>query len=85
MATHLSLAMVDMCIDAAKTSDLYGKDVVLEGLKEKEMNGKTGVVGGYDCDSGRRSVYIAELSKEVWVKPEKLRLVDGKERKDKTK
>ena len=79
---ELAREMVDMCIAAAKTSDIDGKDVVFEGLDAEHMNGKTGIVGGYDYDSDRRSVYIPELNKEFWVKAEKMRLLDGNERQE---
>ena len=32
-----------MCIEASKSSDFYGKDVELHGLKKVEMNGCLGV------------------------------------------
>ncbi|CAJ1944044.1 unnamed protein product [Cylindrotheca closterium] len=63
--TQLSMELADMCIRAAKTSFLYGKDVVLEGLKSADMNGKKGVVGGYDPDTDRRSVYVPEDRTDV--------------------
>ena len=58
-----------MCIEASKSSDFYGKDVELHGLKKVEMNGCLGVVGGYDPDTQRRAVYLTDAEREVWVKP----------------
>mmetsp|Transcript_37115 Transcript_37115/g.90220 ORF Transcript_37115/g.90220 Transcript_37115/m.90220 type:complete len:554 (+) Transcript_37115:78-1739(+) len=78
------IALANMCIAASKTSDLYGNDVVLEGLqKSVDMNGMKGIVGGYDYDRDRRSVFIPELEKEVWVKADNIRLPDGKVQKEK--
>ncbi|CAJ1925078.1 unnamed protein product [Cylindrotheca closterium] len=71
------MELADMCIRASKTSFLYGKDVVLEGLKSADMNGQKGVVGGYDPDTDRRSVYVPEVSKEVWIKPQNITLANG--------
>jgi len=78
MATNITLEIVDLCIQAAKTSHLYGRDVVLKGLKSTELNGKVGVLGGFDADTGRRSVYIQDLDREVWVKVENIKLTDDK-------
>ncbi|CAJ1953007.1 unnamed protein product [Cylindrotheca closterium] len=76
MATDITLEIVDVCIEAAKTSHMCGRDVVLKGLHSAELNGKTGVAGGFDADSGRRSVYIRDLDREVWVKVENIELID---------
>mmetsp|Transcript_10421 Transcript_10421/g.12684 ORF Transcript_10421/g.12684 Transcript_10421/m.12684 type:complete len:566 (+) Transcript_10421:34-1731(+) len=74
MATPMTLEVVDMCILAARSSHLLGKDVELHSLKVN-MNGSRGVAGGFDPDSGRRVVYLSEDKKEVWVKPDNIRLV----------
>lgn len=68
-ATSMSLEVVDMCIRASNSSQFYGKEVELCGLKKIDMNGAKGVVGGFDPDSDRRAVYLSEGDKEVWVKP----------------
>ena len=64
-----------MCIRAAQTAHLYGKDVKLHGLNKIEMHGLQGVAGGFDPDSGRRLIFFADLGKEVWVKPENVQLL----------
>ncbi|KAL7478709.1 hypothetical protein ACHAW6_004458 [Cyclotella cf. meneghiniana] len=79
MANQMTLDVVDMCISAAKSHFLYGRDIELHGLKTAEMNGKMGVAGGFDCDSGRRSVLLKEEKREVWIKPENIRLLDANE------
>lgn len=75
-ATPMTLQVVDMCIRAAQTAHLYGKDVILQNLNKQEMNGQKGVVGGFNPDSGRRSVFLVESGREVSVKPENIQLVD---------
>lgn len=83
-----------MCIRTARTSSLYGTDVVLEGLKSAGMNDEKEVVGGFDPDTDRRSVYNPELKKgsldlaseyddRKWqATEENLNLVDGPDRFD---
>jgi hypothetical protein len=75
MANPISLEVVDMCIFAAKSAYFYSKDVELHGLKTVEMNGKKGVGGGFDVKQGRRSVYLLDERREIWVKPENIRLL----------
>lgn len=75
MATPMTLKVVDMCIRAARTAYLYTKDVKLHGLKKEEMNGLSGIAGGFDPDSGRRVVHLSETGREVWVKPENICLL----------
>lgn len=72
MATKMTLNVTDMCIRAAKSHHLFGKDVKLQGLKTEEMNGKLGIVGGFDADSNRRAVYLTEDDREVWIKVENI-------------
>jgi hypothetical protein len=75
MATSMTLEVADMCIRAAGSSHLFDKQVELNGLKNQGMNGKKGVVGGFDAGTGRRKViFVAEEGREVWVKPENLKL-----------
>jgi len=76
MATKMTLEVCDMCIRAAKSHHLFGKDVKLQGLKTEEMNGKLGIVGGFDADSNRRAVYLTEDEREVWIKVENIVLQD---------
>ena len=68
MATKNTLSVVNMCIEAAKSSHLFGKKVKLYGLKKADMDGSQGVVGGYDHDTGRRLVYLSDTKKEIWDK-----------------
>ena len=75
MATKNTLSVVNMCIEAAKSSHLFGKNVELYDLKKADMNGSQGVVGGYDHDTGRRLVYLSDTKKEVWAKTINIRLV----------
>ena len=76
MATDMTLKVVDMCINAAKTSHLFGQEVQLQGLKTIEMNAKVGIVGGYNPDSGRREIYLEDEGREIWVKPENIKVLD---------
>lgn len=76
MATKMTLEVTDMCIRAAKANHLFGKEVKLHSLKTEEMNGKVGIVGGFDPDSDRRAVYLTEDRKEVWIKVENVSLLD---------
>jgi hypothetical protein len=77
MATSMTMEVVDMCIRAARSSHLFGKDVELHGLKNVDMNGLKGVAGGFDPDSERRAVYLPDQQKEVWVKPINIRLAES--------
>jgi hypothetical protein len=81
-ASQMTLDVVDMCIEASKSSDFYGRDVELHGLKKVDMNGCLGVVGGYDPDTQRRAVYLTDAEREVWVKPVNIRLVQSREDTD---
>jgi len=76
MATKMTLEVTDMCIRAAKSHHLFGKEVKLQNLKTEEMNGKMGIVGGFDPDSDRRAVYLPEDRKEVWIKVENIAFLD---------
>lgn len=75
MATKMTLEVSDMCIRAAKSHHMYGKEVQLRGLQTADMNGRIGVAGGFDADSGRRSVYLENDQREVWIKTENMKLV----------
>mmetsp|Transcript_37639 Transcript_37639/g.61458 ORF Transcript_37639/g.61458 Transcript_37639/m.61458 type:complete len:488 (-) Transcript_37639:266-1729(-) len=74
MATKMTLDVVDICIHAAKTHHLHDKEVELHSLNSQEMNGKVGIVGGFDSDTGRRSVYLEKDQREVWIKTENMKL-----------
>ena len=74
--TPTTVEIVGMCAEAARSHHLYSRDVELHGLNKAEMNGLMGVVGGYDVDTGRRSVYLSEQKREVLIKLENLKLVD---------
>ena len=76
MATNMTLDVVDMCIRAAETHYMYGMSVELRGLKAEEMNGKVGIAGGFDVDSGRRSIFLPEEKREVWIKTENIKPED---------
>ena len=76
-ATQMTLDVVDMCVRAAYSSHMFGKHVELHKLNTKKMNGLIGVAGGFDPDSDRRAVYLIEKKKEVWVKPDNIRLVNS--------
>ena len=84
-STSMTLEVVDMCIRATETVHLYGKDVELFGLKAADFNGLKGVVGGFDPDSGRRSVYIFTIDKEVWIKPSNMQLLSTNDEDSSTK
>lgn len=73
-ATTASLQVVDMCIAAAESSHLFGKEVELYDLTGGR-NGKRGVARGFHADSGRRAVYLLGETKLVLAKPENIRLV----------
>jgi hypothetical protein len=74
MGTKMTLNVVEMCIEAAKSHHMFGFEVELFGLKAETWNGKRGIVGGFDPDTGRRSVFID--GKPVKTKLENLRLID---------
>lgn len=85
MATDMTLELVDMCIRASRSSMLYGKEVILFGLKAVEMNGKKGIAGGFDPDSERRVVFLVEDNKEVWIKPANIKFEDELEEGEREK
>jgi len=77
MASDLSMKMVEMCIEAAKSQHMYGKMVELHGLSTASMNGKRGICAGYvnQNNASRRSVDIG--GKHVAIKIENLKLVNS--------
>jgi len=71
----MTLDSVDMCIRAATTAHLSGREVELFGLKDEAMNGCRGVVGGYLTHNDRRAVYLFTKGNEVAINPINLRPV----------
>ena len=77
MATKMTLEVTDMCVRATQSHHLFGKKVKLHGLKTESMNGKEGIVGGFDPDSDRRGIYLTEEKREMWVKVDNIMLLDA--------
>ena len=77
MATKMTLNVTDMCVRATQSHHLFGKKVKLHGLKTESMNGKEGIVGGFDPDSDRRGIYLTEEKREMWVKVDNIMLLDA--------
>lgn len=69
-ATEMTLEVVGMCIEAAKSHHLVGQEIHFRDLKTSEMNGKTGVVEGFEA--GRSVVFVCENGEHLRVKPENL-------------
>jgi hypothetical protein len=80
MATDMTMKVVDMCIPAAQSSHLFGKDVELYGLSNETMNGKRGIARGYIAGTGRRAVYLLDQKKEMAIKPGNIRLIEAQNR-----
>jgi hypothetical protein len=80
MANQTTLDMCDFCIDAAKSSRHFGKDIILRNLSKDEYNGLEGNLGGYICDTGRR-VVILKNRKSLALKPENIFFGEGDEEK----
>lgn len=53
MASPMTMEVVRMCSAAYPSSHLFGKEVVLQGLKSEELNGKRGIARGFVVQSGR--------------------------------
>jgi hypothetical protein len=77
MATDMTMQVVDMCIPAAQSSHLFGKNVELYGLSNESMNGSPGIARGYIAGTGRRAVYLLDQNKEMAIKPGNIRLIDA--------
>ena len=75
MATDMTMKVVEMCIPAAQSSHLFGKDIELYGLSNESMNGKRGIARGYITGTGRRAVYLLDQKKEMAIKPGNIRLI----------
>ncbi|CAJ1953011.1 unnamed protein product [Cylindrotheca closterium] len=73
-----NLRITTKTVEPDPTSNLSGKEAVLEGLKDDKMNGKEGILGKYDPEQERRSIFITELKKQVWAKPVNIRLSKNK-------
>lgn len=84
-ATPETLTMHEHCRLAYRTSHLFGKTVLLRNLSSKNgnrLNGKTGTLGGYLSESGRRTVLLHDDDggggggrKELAIKPENIFVV----------
>mmetsp|Transcript_26875 Transcript_26875/g.65313 ORF Transcript_26875/g.65313 Transcript_26875/m.65313 type:complete len:597 (+) Transcript_26875:189-1979(+) len=61
-------------VEPDPTSNISGREAILEGLKDEKMNGQEGILGKYDPEKERRSIYIPDLKKQVWAKPVNIRL-----------
>jgi len=72
----MTMEAVDMCSDAHKSSHLFGKEVELHSLKNKDMNGKQGIAKGFMVDTGRRAVYLYDTKAIVGIKPKNLKLLE---------
>lgn len=53
MATDCTMKITDCCISAYQVSAHFGKKVFLDGLSSAKYNGKSGVLVGFDSDTGR--------------------------------
>jgi len=71
----LTIQIAELCIEANRSSHFFNQEVELHGLETATMNGKRGIARGYM--DGRRAVYVLADQREVWIKPENLRLVVG--------
>jgi len=71
-ANEDTLKMADMCIEAAKSSLYFGKDIILRNLSKAEYNGQEGKLGGYFADSGRREVILKKGGKQLSLHPRNL-------------
>ena len=69
MATEITLNMCDYCIDAARSSKQFGKEIILRNLTKDEYNGLEGKLRGYLCDNGRREVILNKNDTSLAVKP----------------
>jgi hypothetical protein len=76
MATPTTMKIASMCMLAAESSHLFGKECVLHGLKKEDMNGKKCIARGYHVDDGRRVVYLMNEEKEISVKPDNILLAN---------
>ena len=77
-ANEDTLKMAEMCIEAAKSSPYFRKDIILRNLSKEEYNGQEGKLGGYFADSGRREV-ILKGGKQLSLHPRNLfvKIQDG--------
>jgi len=63
-----TLKMAEFCMEAAKSSAHFGKDVILRKLSKEEYNGQAGKLGGYLANSGRREV-VLKCGKQLSLQP----------------
>ncbi|GKY91688.1 hypothetical protein MPSEU_000140600 [Mayamaea pseudoterrestris] len=74
IVTGMALKGAGFCVEAHKSSHLFGREVELHSLKNEELNGVRGVCRGYVVDTGRRAVYLLEKKETVGIKPIHLKL-----------
>ncbi len=79
MATDDTLEAVAMCIEAAKSAHMVGKQVDIINAENSEWNGTRGIVGGFLADNNKRILRIANTEgdgcKYIAVATSKLRLI----------
>lgn len=88
MATEMTMAVVERASAAYESSHFgYGRTVELVGLKKEQanMNGKRGIVQGYQWQSKRRTVHVLDDHESIDVKPKNMRLIgeEGDEAQEK--
>ena len=71
-ALNETLEMTSHVHEAAKSSKHFGRKVVLRGLNKTEYNGRTGVLGGFFADVGRRQVVLDDDRKELSLLPKNI-------------
>ena len=67
-----TLEMTSHVHEAAKSSRYFGCKVVLRGLNKAEYNGRTGVLGGFLADAGRRQVVLDGDGRELSLLPKNI-------------
>ena len=81
-AQDLTLTMSEYCIDAAKSSQYFGQTIILQNLSKTEYNGRSGKLGGYLTENGRRQV-ILEDGKELSLLPKNIYIQTGENEEEK--
>ncbi|KAL9186286.1 hypothetical protein ACHAXT_005524 [Thalassiosira profunda] len=71
-ASEETLVMTDHALEAAKSSSLFGKQVVLRNLSKAEYNGLTGTLRGFVAKTGRRQVVLSESKKKLALLPKNI-------------
>jgi len=75
-AMEITLDIIGMCMHAAETHHMYGREVQLYSLNTQSINGRRGIIGGFNPDGGRGSVYLPDEHKKVWIKSDKMTLIE---------